>query len=374
MRLVGFFIMAFSLPQAVWAGGIEKMSATSFPALPCSDGWSGCVVDETELSPQMVEDAVGRPHAADMRFGFFDLAPLPAASPFVELSDYASAPINEPVRAPVREERIDKRPEQVAKVNDNRAKDERKVALEAPPALDDSPEEWETASVDEQPDVFTNSAETVEKVAFVAEEPEIVAAPEQVEEPAAAEVEANDNYTTVEEAAPEVEMVAEVEAPPETTARSVDESPASEARQVAASTEDDAVAMAAVEPTGTASIESCDDLVPLQAPAMVGQLGVGRRACLEQRLSGAGSQTDKDKISRVLIIDAEYRGDRADWERLVKRHLNEISRSDPDLCLSYAHYLSSTKRYTSVIKWSEYALENKQKWSGNAYVKKVNSL
>ena len=86
--------------------------------------------------PQMVEDAVGRPHAAD-RIDFdlllrpvlcgTTIMPLrPSTSPFEHQS----------------EERIDKRPEQVAKVNDNRAKDERKVALEAPPALDDSPEEW----------------------------------------------------------------------------------------------------------------------------------------------------------------------------------------------------------------------------------------
>jgi len=76
----------------------------------------------------------------------------------------------------------------------------------------------------------------------------------------------------------------------------------------------------------------------------------------------------------VLIIDAEARGDRSDWERFIKRHLTDISRSDPDLCMTYAIHLSRTGRYSSVIKWSEYALENKQKWSGSDHVSKVNAL
>jgi hypothetical protein len=120
--------------------------------------------------------------------------------------------------------------------------------------------------------------------------------------------------------------------------------------------------------------ESCEDLVVLQAPAMVGQLGDSRRSCLESQIEAGGSQTQRDKISRVLMIDAEARGDRTEWERLVSRHLNEISRSDPDLCMAYSIHLNRRGSYQSVIKWTEYSLENKQKWSGSSYVKKVNAL
>ena len=67
---------------------VADVPASAFPALPCPDGWAGCVVEGQSLSPQMVEDELGRPHPADMRYSFFDFSALPAASPFVELTDY----------------------------------------------------------------------------------------------------------------------------------------------------------------------------------------------------------------------------------------------------------------------------------------------
>jgi hypothetical protein len=39
-------------------------------------------------------------------------------------------------------------------------------------------------------------------------------------------------------------------------------------------------------------------------------------------------------------LDAEARGDKAEWQRLMKRHLEDIDRSDPNLCLKYAMFLS----------------------------------
>lgn len=108
---------------------------------------------------------------------------------------------------------------------------------------------------------------------------------------------------------------------------------------------------------------------------MMGQLGVSRRKCIEGRLAGA-SQTQKSKMSRVLINDAQARGDKADWERLMKRHLEDIDRSDPNLCLTYAIHLSrgGVGRSYGVIRWSDYALENKQQWSGATYKKNVYGL
>jgi hypothetical protein len=108
---------------------------------------------------------------------------------------------------------------------------------------------------------------------------------------------------------------------------------------------------------------------------MMGQLGVGRRKCLEGRISSA-SQTQKNKISRVLINDSQARGDRGDWERLMKRHLESIDRSDPNLCMTYAVHLSrgGVGRSAGVIRWSNYALENKQQWKGATYTKNVYGL
>lgn len=139
------------------------------------------------------------------------------------------------------------------------------------------------------------------------------------------------------------------------------------------------VADASTEPAAKpppAPDDSCDDLVALEVPAMMGQLGVGRRKCLERRLASESRQTMKNKISRVLIADAQARGDKADWERLMKRHLETIDRSDPNLCFQYAIQLSreGVSRAHGVIRWADYALENKHVWTGNNYKRNVYAL
>ena len=75
-------------------------------------------------------------------------------------------------------------------------------------------------------------------------------------------------------------------------------------------------------------------------------------------------------------LNAEASGNIAEWERLMSRHLEEIDRSDPDLCFSYAIFLYRTTidNQEESIKWSGYALENKHKWEGDEFVKKVSSL
>ena len=109
---------------------------------------------------------------------------------------------------------------------------------------------------------------------------------------------------------------------------------------------------------------------------MMGELGTPRRECLERRLASAKAQTDKRKISLVLLADAEARQDQKDWSRLMKRHLEHIDRSDPNMCFKYAAYLSRKGAGSAygVIRWADYALENKQKWSGNTYKKYVYGL
>ena len=94
---------------------------------------------------------------------------------------------------------------------------------------------------------------------------------------------------------------------------------------------------------------------------------------MDSRLAGAGKLTDKDKISRVLISDAKARGDQADWERLMKRHLEQIDRSDPNMCLVYSIHLHKrgVGKSTQVIRWSDYALENKAKWAGATHTRNV---
>ena len=60
----------------------------------------------------------------------------------------------------------------------------------------------------------------------------------------------------------------------------------------------------------------------------------------------------------------------------MKRHLETIDRSDPNMCFKYALHLSrgGASRAPGVIRWADYALENKQQWSGVPYTKNVFGL
>jgi hypothetical protein len=120
----------------------------------------------------------------------------------------------------------------------------------------------------------------------------------------------------------------------------------------------------------------CDDLVALESTAVMGQLSPQNRSCLEDRARAAPQPTTRGKASRLLLSDAEARGDKAEWQRLMKRHLEDIDRSDPNLCLKYAMFLSrgGTGDASGVIRWSNYALENKQAWSGATHTKYVYQL
>ena len=122
-----------------------------------------------------------------------------------------------------------------------------------------------------------------------------------------------------------------------------------------------AVAAADIPPPPPPVMEAdCSDLRALETKAMLGQLGVPNRKCLDGRIDRSLKLTDKDKISRVLISDAKARGDQADWERLMKRHLEKIDRSDPNMWLMYSIHLHKrgVGKSTQVIRCSGYALEN----------------
>ena len=109
----------------------------------------------------------------------------------------------------------------------------------------------------------------------------------------------------------------------------------------------------------------------------MGTLSFGAKECLNSRAANTSEPvTVRARASTLLITDAQTRGDNNEWERLVKRHLKSIEKSQPDMCLSYALYLSQkgASRASQVIKWSEVALTNKHLWSGDARVQKVNAL
>ncbi len=120
----------------------------------------------------------------------------------------------------------------------------------------------------------------------------------------------------------------------------------------------------------------CGDLIKLEPAAMMGKLSDAEIRCLDQSLRDAERMTVKDKISRVLLADAWAKQDEHRWEGVARRHLEEIDRSDPDLCYKFALYLSDKgpDKMEEALKWADVALENRTVWSGDLHVKRVYAL
>lgn len=126
---------------------------------------------------------------------------------------------------------------------------------------------------------------------------------------------------------------------------------------------------------GTA--QGCEDLVGLEAPAMIGQLDADQLRCLEGRVARDPKQTAKKHASMVLIANAWGGGKRDQWETLVLRHLEEIDQSDPALCYKLALHLEQQgpPRAAEVIRWADLSMKNARRmWSGEEYTDKMYSL
>ncbi|MCA9490533.1 MAG: hypothetical protein KC621_11440 [Myxococcales bacterium] len=122
--------------------------------------------------------------------------------------------------------------------------------------------------------------------------------------------------------------------------------------------------------------EDCTDTRALESTALTGRLSPEQVACLEGRFGAAEKMTDKKKISLLEQANAWNGGDKAAWEILAQRHLEQVDQSDPDLCYRYAVHLSASGvgRAAEVVRWSEVALENRSVWTGSTYTSRVNGL
>ncbi len=329
-------VAATSLPAL--AGGWSSYNA-AFPGFPCSDGWAACRSGEKVVSPGMSRDSAGRPIPSDARFGWFDLQPTAVFSPFTGLSSY-SGPVGGAVAA------VTPPPEPVAPVE---------VPTEVTPVA--TPVAVTPTEVAVRPTPVTPTPVTPTPVTPTPVTP--------VSKPVG-----TPTGTPVAVTPTPVTPVSKPVGTPTGTPVATTPTPVPVAT--------DTTAMKAVTPptAPTAGDDSCDDLVKIEPQAMLGQLRTGQVKCVEARIGSEGAQTTKDKLSRVLIANAEGKGDKVEWERLVKRHLEDIDRSDPDMCFKYATQLSrgGTGRASGVIRWADYALENKQRWSGTTYTKRVYTL
>lgn len=140
---------------------------------------------------------------------------------------------------------------------------------------------------------------------------------------------------------------------------------------------------AMVATPATAAEEECIDfaehilgLKHLEPLAIRGQLSAFDVDCLETGYANARSQTDKGKISRVLMANA-YVTNSDEWARLVERHMDEVEQSDPDIAYLFANYLFNQDQpdHAGVVKYSQLAYERRaDRWEGRTFVVRTHHI
>jgi hypothetical protein len=107
----------------------------------------------------------------------------------------------------------------------------------------------------------------------------------------------------------------------------------------------------------------CGDLQSLEPTARLGALDAATIACLDDLMRDTERLTGKDKISRVLLVDAWEKGDRHRWENIARFHLENIDQSDADLAYQMAYQLvtvGNPERMDEAMHWAAKALERRQ--------------
>ena len=343
------------LMLALVAGGLMSGSAlaagwadfeNTFPVFPCQDGWSACLVGGSHVTPDLRDGDGGMKRGAAHRLDWSSLDATDAFSPFVTLSEYTGdAVVEAEPEVPDEPEEIEPPPPPVASSGNDggsSGSDDGGSYSGSSGGTTDNADPVEP--VDNTPPPSDNGASMVRPKNDTTPPPANTGG--SMVRPS--NLAAGGNTPPPTEAPPE-------EAPPEEAAPPVAE---------------------VTPPTTPAEPEGCENLTMLEPAAMLGRLTDGQVACLEASLAAADSQTGKDKLSRVLMANAWSKGDKKTWEKLVKRHLDEIDQSDPDICYKYAMYLSKkgVGRSQGVIRWADVALENKTRWSGSTYTSRVYNL
>jgi hypothetical protein len=353
--------------------------AAAFPAFPCSDGWMACRVDGQAVTPDLHADASGHLVPADLRVGW-DLQPTLAFSPFATLSAYPeTVAVAEPVAPPeppahpvhdVEVAQLDRRvPDPIDKPVPPPPRFVEPLVPANPPK--DLPADPGKDVAKVAPPIVPENPADATKVSLVRpKDPAVPVIPDnpvaEVHDPAHDPAHPSDPASTGRETAPPPLRDPHAVDPAKDPAKDVAKNP------VTAPPPADPAKVAVETPKTDA--ELCGDLHALEPKSMLGTLGPQVLACLERSYAAAAKPTDKDKISRVLMNDANGRGDKAEWARLIQRHLTEIDASDPDLSLKYARVLAGQGRSNDAIKYAELALDRKSAWTNpNSFVTNVSA-
>jgi chemotaxis protein histidine kinase CheA len=389
----------------------------AFPLFPCQDGWAACLVDGDALNPDLQDEPSGLPSVADLRIGWFDLDATSAFSPFTGLSEYTgelegaavadAGGAEDAIEADAVPDDYVPSEESVAaqEAADEAAAAEATAAAETRAAEEAAAEQREAAAAAaaEMAAQERKQREAEAAAAAAASDSERVRLEAEAAAAAAAAAEAEAARKAAEAEAVRKEEERQAKLKAEEAARQKAEAQrvaaaaaaAAEAERLAAAKaaeeerkkKEAEAAAAASAATADANVDGgdapvvaadCDlgNLVKLEPSAMLGKMSKAQTVACEETLASASKMTDKGKISRLLMVNAFSKNDKVTWEALVKRHLDEIDQSDPDLCYKYALHLSrkGVGRASGVIRWSDVALENRTVWTGDTYTSRVYSL
>lgn len=116
----------------------------------------------------------------------------------------------------------------------------------------------------------------------------------------------------------------------------------------------------------------CPGLPGLEAGAALGASSPADLACARDGLR-SGNRGDRDKYSRVLIRNAQARGNKAELAAQLRRHLDEVDRSDADIAFAYAMTVPLDNT-AELLRWTQVALDCPTRIEGEAYVTRRNEL
>ena len=128
---------------------------------------------------------------------------------------------------------------------------------------------------------------------------------------------------------------------------------------------------------GSFSVEDCQDREEMQAIAFKGALSDGQAGCIKSQIRLNRTQTERTKLSLILITNAQVGKDMKRWEKLVRLHLEQYDRSNPTLCLGFSSFLyqKGEDSFREALKWANYANETRSNWQGGEDFKhKSNTL
>jgi hypothetical protein len=338
--IAGLLALGFASTAALAASWSDFESA--FPVMPCQDGWAGCVVDGEVVNPDMRDN--GAPMPADLRVSWFTLEPTASFSPYPSLSQY-SGELPQTTEPP--------------------------AVADADPPEDDGMDDGGGFEPTEPPPPVRNTGggssgggSTGGSSGGMASGGGSGSGGSGGSGSGGSGGSAGGTAQPSGEGGDGVSIAqlsgggsgGTADGGGEETSNAIIEASLKE------------------KPAAAAGSGDCSNIKMLEPKAMLGKLSPEQAKCLEGELAAAPKQTTKDKISRVLMTNAWSSGDKGEWERLVKRHLDEIDRSDPDICYKYALHLSKKGAWYGVIRWSDVALENRTVWTGSTYTNRVNSL